>query len=60
MKKRTFALIATMVGVASVKFFWIVVITSTIILCVRFTAVKIRNRKKPKDNKIMWQPWSDR
>jgi len=60
MKKTTFAVVATLIGVALVKFFWIVSIILVCALVIRFTSKTFRRVKKPKDNKILWQKWEDK
>ena len=60
MKRITFAIIATMIGALLIKFFWIVTITAICFLLIRFTTKSFKKSKKPKENKVLWQPWSDR
>ena len=48
-------------GVALIKFFWLVLGITVVLLAIGFTTKAFKKTKKPKDKyKKMWKPWSDR
>ncbi len=61
MKKLTFTIVAAGLGVALIKFFWLVLGITVVLLAIGFTTKAFKKTKKPKDKyKKMWKPWSDR
>lgn len=61
MKRGLWAVIALSVGVIVVKFIWILLIFTVIVLLTRFSfRMSKRTHKEKKDNTTLWQSWDER